>query len=170
MGRIGPVIAGIVPGTAADSEQVVAVRRRHRVAGQIGLEAQVGKCHRGTAVIAEPRAQPRRELRRRLLEPVKVILPHDARGIEVEGDVVAEHPRVGEIQQVAGAAAEQRASGEEDITPEEVHRLHCGSKGPAILIGDVVGDIGYYRRQVRADGTSPARPRRPPQRVAHGRN
>ena len=128
VGRIGPVIAEIVPGTTADSEQVVAVRRRHRVAGQIGLEAQVGKCRRGTAVIAEPRAQPRRELRRRLLEPVKVILPHDARGIEVEGDVVAEHPRVGEIQQVAGAAAKQRVSGEEDITPERFTDFTAGPK------------------------------------------
>jgi len=64
VGRIGPVIAGIVPGTAADSEQVVAVRRRQRVAGQIGLEALVEKCHRGTAVIAQPCAQPRLRTRR----------------------------------------------------------------------------------------------------------
>ncbi len=86
-----------------------------------------------------------------LTKSIEFVVADVAGGVQVKGNVIPPPPRLRQIEQKGIPSTKERVSGEEDVLPEEVDRFHRWPEGPAILVVDVVADVGDHRGQLAHD-------------------
>ncbi len=115
-----PGVPRVVPQTDTESNQVVDVVFRKGDPRLVAAHLEVGETAFDAAVPPEIPAQPRRELGAGFLEPTQLVVANEVCSVEVERNVVPEHPGVAGVEKERGGTAEKNPPRNLDVASEQV--------------------------------------------------